>query len=412
MDVNKLTDKYFTKSKKIIEDYGDTIVTYKVFCRRPIILAPFYAENWLREIKNKVDGFKYKFNGSKGDFIPAKSTILTYSGPMSKIVEYETVILQSLTLAPVVAYNVHQMCCSLPHVSFIDMHGRHACGPEMMEQIAYGVSVGSFRARAINGAKGFIGTSNDHTAFNYDQSEGMGTMPHALIGYAYNKILETNSLLGLNIDAKNHATVTAMNMYINSHPKEKNIVVLVDYFGNEIKDSLFCAKEFYKNKKNNGKNLSIRIDTHGGRYMEGLDLDKSIICVAEHLEIDLKDKSPRYLAFECAEKIKVRFPSGYKIRSDELDNILFGEGVSVAAIIKMRKELDANGYKDVSIVASSGFNPNKCLIMGIVKAPLDVVGTGSFMPETYKECYTTADVVEYSMGNSVKLGREWLIEGI
>ncbi|HXV25818.1 MAG TPA: nicotinate phosphoribosyltransferase, partial [Alphaproteobacteria bacterium] len=41
--------------------------------------------------------------------------------------------------------------------------------------------------------------------------------------------------------------------------------------------------------------------------------------------------------------------------------------------------------------------------------PIDVVGTGSFLPESWRETYATADIVEYDGIPSVKVGREFLL---
>jgi nicotinate phosphoribosyltransferase len=40
---------------------------------------------------------------------------------------------------------------------------------------------------------------------------------------------------------------------------------------------------------------------------------------------------------------------------------------------------------------------------------VDVVGTGSFIPEIWSETYATADIVEYDGVPRVKLGREFLL---
>ena len=60
--------------------------------------------------------------------------------------------------------------------------------------------------------------------------------------------------------------------------------------------------------------------------------------------------------------------------------------------------------------ASSGFNAAKCKVMGSVNAPIDVVGTGSFLPENWPETYATADIVAYDGEPDVKLGREFLLK--
>jgi nicotinate phosphoribosyltransferase len=47
--------------------------------------------------------------------------------------------------------------------------------------------------------------------------------------------------------------------------------------------------------------------------------------------------------------------------------------------------------------------------MSDARAPIDVVGTGSFIPEAWSETYATADIVEYDGVPRVKLGREFLL---
>jgi nicotinate phosphoribosyltransferase len=48
--------------------------------------------------------------------------------------------------------------------------------------------------------------------------------------------------------------------------------------------------------------------------------------------------------------------------------------------------------------------------MGDVGAPLDAVGTGSFLPDSWRETYATADIVDYDGIASVKVGREFLLQ--
>ena len=61
------------------------------------------------------------------------------------------------------------------------------------------------------------------------------------------------------------------------------------------------------------------------------------------------------------------------------------------------------------IVASSGFGVDKCRVMADTKAPIDVVGTGSFIPHHWNETYATADIIEYDGAARVKVGREFLL---
>ncbi|HLB06142.1 MAG TPA: nicotinate phosphoribosyltransferase, partial [Alphaproteobacteria bacterium] len=84
-------------------------------------------------------------------------------------------------------------------------------------------------------------------------------------------------------------------------------------------------------------------------------------------------------------------------------------GVSAAAIYHLRDALDAADFPKVKIVATSGFDVAKCRVMASVDAPIDIIGTGSFLPESWPETYATADIVEYDGTPRIKLGREFLL---
>jgi nicotinate phosphoribosyltransferase len=98
-----------------------------------------------------------------------------------------------------------------------------------------------------------------------------------------------------------------------------------------------------------------------------------------------------------------------RYRSETELRYLVGTGVTAASIWRMREALDAAGYPRVRIVASSGFGVDKCRVMADAKAPIDVVGTGSFIPDAWHETYATADIVEYDGVPLVKVGREFLL---
>ena len=42
--------------------------------------------------------------------------------------------------------------------------------------------------------------------------------------------------------------------------------------------------------------------------------------------------------------------------------------------------------------------------MASVKAPIDVIGTGSYLPEKWTETYATADIIAYDGEQRVKVG--------
>ena len=364
--VPSLTDFYFNRTKQVVERFGDMEVTYAVFMRRPVISTPRLVIEFLEKAaRERGVQFQIELVHKEGEWVGAGDPMLYITGSLKHLVDLETLYLQRLGPPCVAAYNAYVMCQELPKVAFLAMDARHCAGAEMAEMMAYAASVGSAAARAEVGAVGFIGNATTETAHYFGQESGLGTMPHALIGYA-------------------GSTVRAAEMYHQTFPDEP-VTILVDYFGNEITDSLAVARRFPELAA--AGRLSVRLDTHGGRYVEGLDLASSYDILERHAPKSIR---------------------GYRTEAEL--RYLVGTGVSAAAIWALRKALDKAGFKKVKIVGSSGFSPAKCRMMAVANAPLDVIGTGSYLPDQWSETYATADIVAYDGVPLVKLGREFLLK--
>ncbi len=364
LDLN--ADYYFKKTKKIILKNRDIKVTYAIFMRRPVLFCPTLAINWINQVeKLRNTTFEIEMCYQEGDWVGAGEPLMFLSGKFSNLVELETTYLQFIGPASVAAYNAYKMCVDMPETQFVAMDARHCAGPKMHELMAYGASVGSKRAKKELGAKGFIGSSCRSTTSYFESVDALGTMPHALIGYA-------------------GSTLKAAQYYHDTYPNE-NLIVLVDYFGKEISDTLEVCNTF--NKLINKDKLFIRLDTHGGRYIEGLDMEKS---------------------YNIIEKYNPNCIRTY--RNEQELKWLVGAGVSAAAIIFLRNKLNENGYGNVKIIASSGFTPAKCKLFSVAKVPIDVIGTGSYIPEIWEETYATADIINYGGNDLVKKGREFLLK--
>jgi nicotinate phosphoribosyltransferase len=389
--VHTRTDKYFTKSRAVVEKFGDQTVTYGVFLRRRVMCAINPAIECLREYyPSAATPLKITRLYEEGAFVPDGKPLFTYTGSLANLLELETLILQRTGVACVSAYNAYKMAMNLPKTMFIDMHARHATGDDMTELAAYGAAVGSRMAK-LAGALGFIGTSQDLTAHFYGTERGIGTMPHALIGYA-------------------GSTLRAAQMYVEAHPDD-NLTVLVDYFAREYSDALEVCRWWFQDylpKDPRGtRTLSLRIDTHGDRFAEGLTYEKSVETVANWLHVPNEYEAVRMVMGEEAFDADT-----LNVVKDRVRKVLFGTGVSVAAVIHMRSTLDAAGFNGARVVASSGFNPFKCKMFGNARAPVDAIGTGSFIPEAYGDTFATADVFMYDGRFDVKVGREKLFHGL
>ena len=365
-DIDVWSDRYFRKTKAVVEAFGDHEVTYAVFMRRPVVFAPRLMVEWLdAAATERKTEFRIDLNHAEGQWVGAGEPLLYISGMFSQLVDLETLYLQRLGAPCVAAYNAFTMCVELPEIEFLAMDARHCAGREMANMMAYAASVGSKAAQTQVGAKGFIGNATNATAHYFGNAEGMGTMPHALIGYA-------------------GSTLKAAEMYVETFPEEP-LTVLVDYYAREITDTLTVCRRF-PNLASEGR-LAVRLDTHGGRFVEGLDTAQSYAVLERHAPLAVR-----------------RYRNEHELR------LLTGTGVSAAAIFHVRETLDKEGFDKVRIVASSGFDVVKCKVMADVSAPIDVVGTGSFLPDHWPETYATADVVAYDGRSSVKVGREFLLK--
>jgi nicotinate phosphoribosyltransferase len=319
---------------------------------------------WLRAVATERGAaFDIELMHAEGEWVGAGEPLVYITGNFTALADLETIFLQKIGAACVAAHNAFQMCVALPRAAFLAMDARHCAGAEMQEIMAYAAAVGSNAARR-EGAKGFVGNANDWTAHYFGAPHGFGTMPHALIGYA-------------------GSTLSAAEMFVQTFPGE-DLTVLVDYFGREVSDALDVCQRF-SDIAAEGK-MAVRLDTHGGRFLEGLDPQESYAVLERHAPGALR-----------------RYRSQTELR------YLIGTGVSAAAIWRMREALDDAGFAAVRIVASSGFGVEKCSVMADAHTPIDVVGTGSFIPEQWSETYATADIVAYDGKPMVKIGREFLL---
>ena len=179
------------------------------------------------------------------------------------------------------------------------MEARHCAGAEMQDMMGYAACVGR-RRRGRGGRRGFVGTATDATAHLFGATRGRGTMPHALIGYA-------------------GSTLRAAEMFHETFPEREP----------DRADRLFRPGGHGRPRglpplprPRRGRQLAVRLDTHGGRFLEGLDPAESYAVLERHAPGAIR----RY-------------------RSDAELRYLVGTGVSAAAIWRMREALDEAGFK-------------------------------------------------------------------
>jgi len=342
-----LTDVYFRKSQKIAENLKvDPVVTYNVFIRsdKPIVFAGLdLVIPLIRDFGGQVDLIY-----SDGEVVPEGTrTLFTYSGYFTDLVTLETqicgLISESCTAATAMRAVV-DAAGDTPVVYFGCRH-RHPLADD------------AWCRGAIAG--GAIGVASTPTAENLGLLP-YGTMPHALC-----------LVMG--------STIEAAIAYRKTYSDE-SLIVLIDTFGRELTDSMELVRHF------GPKLYGVRIDTHGRRLCEGCHSSHSfgnytfgdgVHQILEEMVILHNNINP------------------YKY--------LFGPGVTVESIYRLRHVLDESGGEHVKIIASSGFTPEKIKVFKAFKAPVDVFGVGLGNPGF--QLNATSDIVLVNGKRCHKVGR-------
>ena len=128
--------------------------------------------------------------------------------------------------------------------------------------------------------------------------------------------------------------------------------------------------------------------------------------------VDFENDSVR-TALEVAEALG---PSLWGVRLDTSDRLAdvalqrrHGDraptGVDAELVHLVRDELDAHGFRDVSIVASGGFNADRIRTFEAARVPVDAYGVGSALIRGSNDF--TADVVAVDGRPCAKVGREY-----
>jgi nicotinate phosphoribosyltransferase len=384
------TDAYFEATRRIVVAAGDVRARYGLFMRREVLACLEPAVRYLMQWGGAEVRIIHR--APEGSVVPSQTALLVYEGALSRLVELETGILQRTGIPCVAAANAAAVVRAMPRAAFIAMHARHCAGDDMVRWCEYAALVGSQAVRReIPDAVGFIGGSTGvGRDFIEEMAPGtpwrrMGTMPHVLIGYADGDTLASTQLF-------------------LEHTDIQGVTVLVDFQGREVTDSLAVAAAWksggFPADQIAGRKLSFRLDTHGGRFLEGLTADIGRRLLADRLGV-----TPAGVT-EAAMK-SLGLSEGQRER---LESVLFGQGMSAAAVLFFRAALDAAGHPEAGVVASSGFDVFKCRAFSAVGADRAVtgVGTGSFMPAGLAETYATADCFMYDGVFRVKEGREAL----
>lgn len=336
------TDKYFLRAKQILESEGiNPIVRYQVFARQDITALKGVDEA-VYFIKQTV-GDKAKVYALKNDQpYTAKEPIMKIEGKVQDLIDLETDYLEILSgnLTPAIDLNeIREKARAI----------RKAAGNKTL--LYFGARHFHYtldeKIAKICQEEGFAGCSTDIGARAWG-AKGGGTIPHALV-LAYKAYLEQQGI-------KANYTVEAAKGFDKHIDPSVPRIVLTDTFNKEVTDSIETARAL--------PNLvGVRIDTCGENYTQN----------SQAQGLPLLDVPKKYLR---------------------------GKGVKISSAWTLRRALDKEGFNNVGLVVSSGFNAEKTAAFmeadanypGRNGTPLfTTIGTGSLA----SPIMTTSDICAY-----------------
>jgi len=349
MNYKDYTDKYFLRSKEILEKCNiNPLVRYQVFVREGGPMDYGCIEEAVDFIKGVVGNKVKIFALLDGSWCTSPcESVMTLEGRVQDKIDLETIYLGIISNGftgnvdlRAVRKDAIEMVKAAEGKPVLYMGARH---------FHYNLDVSISQ---ICKDAGFAGCSTDVGAKVWG-NEGMGTMPHALILAVAIHLKEKEGAFGNKLES--NPTVVAGKIFDGFVDRKVERIVLIDTFNKEISDSIEVAREV--------KNLyGVRIDTCGENYVEGYGSD-----------IDMELLGPEYRGIK---------------------------GVSIDGVWRLKKALIDNGFGKVKVVVSSGFNAKKIkvfieadkLFRDKYGIPMfDIIGTGS----VGSPVMATSDIVAY-----------------
>lgn len=337
MYTSDLADEYFNRSVKAVRGRpeADRFVRYAVFSRDRGRLCG--VSEVVDLVNERCEGpVKVEALPEGGAYHP-KQIVMTLEGRFIELVALETEYLGMLSLSSA-AGTMAEMVETAGDVLVIDMAARHF-PPELIPRIAVAAAVGGARGTStraghaevharfgIGGDRIRVGQGEPHDFKLY------GTIPHAL-----NAVFDGSS-------------IESAAAYHEICP-EVPLTVLTDFEGRE-RDIVAEAVERF------GIDLyAVRLDTPGNRVHQG-----------GH------EKPDRALEMRILSAVSDRDEAMVALGRHG-----FGPGVTIEAAYAIRDLLDRLGARSTKVIVSSGFTLQKVRDFITCKAPIDGIGTGSWM---------------------------------
>ncbi|MHC4443632.1 MAG: beta/alpha barrel domain-containing protein [Planctomycetota bacterium] len=331
------SDEYFNRSYQTVAgtDLEQVPVCYGVFCRKPGLLCG--VTDVIALIDEHCPGPLILRSKSDGDPYESQEMVMSIEGPFGQLVTLETLYLGMLSVSAA-AGNMAAIVGDAGDVPVVDMAARHY-PPEMIGAIAKAAAVGGARGTStrlgydevlthfgIGGGKIKIG---DRLPVLFDL---YGTIPHSL-----NALYQGSSI----------ESAVAFHEKCPDLP----LTVLLDFEGRERDVCSQAVKRF-------GSELyAVRLDVPSNRIHQG-----------GH------DQPTRTMEMRILSSADDR-----QAAQQALEQYGFGPGVTVESVYAIRDLLDSMGNRSTKIVVSSGFNLQKVRAFKACLAPMDFIGTGSWV---------------------------------
>ncbi len=349
MPKSDLADEYFNRSYDTVA--GTPLekmpVRYAVFCRQRGLLCG--VTDVLGLLNGRCEGPLTVRSKLDGQWFEPNEIVMTLEGPFGELVTLETEYLGMLSLTGA-ATQMAAIVEAAGDVPVIDMAARHY-PPELIEPIAVAAAVGG--AAGTSTPRGHLGVverfgvgENRIQIADGDPREFRlyGSIPHAL-----NAVYNGNS-------------IESAAAYHERCP-DVPLTVLLDFEGREREVCAEAVARF-------GSSLhAVRLDTSGDRVHQGGHEKPNRALEMRILSSQVRDRAAAQQA---------------------LDQYGFGPGVTIEAAYGIRDLLDSLGAKSVKLILSSGFTLEKVRAFRAATAPMDAIGTGSWVQFSM----FTSDIIE------------------
>lgn len=337
MPTRKLSDVYFNRSYQTVADTPTATmqVCYAVFCRKDVRMCG--VGDVLRLIDRTCAGPIIVRGRADGREVAGNEIALLIEGPFGQLVPLETEYLGMLSLSRA-AHNMAQIVEAARQTQVVDFGARH-WPPEINHRLAVAAAIGGAAGTSTQAGCEAVharfGAGNDLIHIGDEpprEFKAYGTIPHAL-----NAVYDGSS-------------IESAVEYHERHPNTP-LTVLIDFEGKERDVTAEAVKRF-------GRELyAVRLDTPGNRVHQG-GHDQPTRAMEMRILSQATDRA-------AAMKALKRYG--------------FGPGVTIEAAYAIRDLLDSLNAQRTRIVVSSGFDLDKVRAFKTCNAPIDSIGTGSWV---------------------------------